>query len=189
MNASADVVSESLIGIFESIPEYEAYADPESIRICEDAYRIAVARLTKTWGDQLLELAEAPPTPLTGHDVHTIDALVEKISAVITQLNDLESARTLAAAGHRHRALLESDAAILKALEGTSRRMQELSGPRSASLWLKDNAAAIYRHLRRLSRDIARRNQVLRARRQPWRDDTASVTPDPPGVATTGTRG
>mgnify|MGYP001818480785 FL=1 len=173
MTASADVVSRALINIFESVPEYDAYGDPESIRLSEDAYRVAVAQLTKTWGDQLLELAESPPTPLTGRDVHTIDALVEKITAVITQLNDLDRARTLASTGPRHRALQDADAAILSALEVTSRRMQDLNGPRNPSLWIKDNAAAIYRRLRRLSRDIALRNQVLRARRQPWRDDSS----------------
>ena len=175
MAASAGVVSEALIDIFESVPEYDAYGDPEAIRLSEDCYRIAVARLAKTWGDQLLELAEAPPTPLTGHDVHTIDTLVEKITAILTQLNDLDRARTLSASGTRHRALLEADAAILKALEDTSRRMQGLNGPRSASLWLKDNAPAIYRRLRRLGRDIALRNQVLRARRHPWRDDAPTA--------------
>jgi hypothetical protein len=173
MAASADVVSEALIEIFESIPEYDAYGDPESIRLSEDAYRIALARLTKTWGDQLLELAESRPTPLTGRDVHTLDALVEKISAVITQLNDLDRSRALAASGPRHCALLEADAAILKALEETSRRMQELYGPRNPSLWIKDNAAPIYRRLRRVGRDVALRNQILRARRQPWRDETS----------------
>jgi hypothetical protein len=173
MAASADVVSEALIEIFESVPEYGAYGDPENIRLSEDVYRIALARLTKNWGDQLLELVESPPTPLTGRDVQTLDALVEKISGVITQLNDLDRARALAAAGPRHLALLNADAAILKALEETSRRMQELHGPRNPSLWVKDNAAAIYRRLRRLGRDIALRNQVLRARRQPWRDETS----------------
>jgi hypothetical protein len=172
MAASADVVDKTLIDIFESVPEYGAYADPDSIRLFEDAYRIALARLTKTWGDQLLELAEDPPTPLTGRDVHTIDALVERISAVITQLNDLDEARALATSGTRCRALQQADAAILKALEETSRRMQELGGARSPSLWIKAHAGPIYKRLRRLDRDVALRNQVLRARRQPWRDDT-----------------
>lgn len=175
MAAGADVVNKALIEIFESVPEYDDYGDPDAIRIGEDTYRVALGRLAKAWGDQLLELAEEPPTPLTGRDVHTIDALVEKISAIIVQLNDLDRARTLDRAGLRHRALLEADAAILKSLEETSRMMQALSAPRSASLWLKDNAAPIYRRLRRLGRDIARRNQVLRARRQPWRDDSVSV--------------
>ena len=56
--------------------------------------------------------------------------------------------------------------------------MQDLDRPRTTSLWLKDNAAAIYRRLRRIGRDVARRNQVLRARRHPWRDeDTAGLRP------------
>ena len=166
MVASAGVVSEALIDIFESVPEYDEYVDPEAIRPSEDAYRIAVARLAKTWGDQLLELAEEPPTPLTGQDVHTIDTLVEKISAVLTQLNDLDRARTLATSGTRRRALQEADAAILKALEETSRRMHELNGPRSVNLWLKDNAAAIYRRLRRLGRiEIAPAPILTSARR------------------------
>lgn len=177
MVASAGVVNESLIDIFECVPDYARYGDPAAIREDEDAYRIAVARLAKSWGDQLLELAEAPPTPLTGRDVHTLDALVEKISAVITQLNDLDRARTLAVSGMRHLALLEADAAILRALEETSRRMQELNRPRSASLWIKDNAAPIYRRLRRLGQEIALRNQVLRALRSPWSEDSKAPRP------------
>lgn len=175
MAATADVVSKTLIEIFESVPEYADYDDPEAIRQSEDAYRIALGYLTKTWGEQLLEIAEEPPTPLTSHDLHTIDALVEKVSAVITQLNDLDRARTLGSGEQRRTALRETDAAILKALEETSRMMQGINGPRSVSLWLKANAAPIYRRLYRLSRDIARRNQVLRARRHPWRQDSPSI--------------
>ena len=174
MAASADVVNKVLIEIFESVPEYDDYGDPDAIRAGEDTYRIALARLTKTWGDQLLELAEEPPTPLTGHDIHTIDALVENISAIITQLNDLDRARTLGRAGVRYHALRESDAAILKSLDDASRMMQALNGPVSASMWLKANAAPIYRRVCRLGRDIARRNQVLRSRPHPWRYDSDS---------------
>jgi hypothetical protein len=166
MAASADVVDKALIEIFETVPEYDTYGDPEALRISEDTYRVALARLTKTWGDQLLELAEAPPTPLTGRDVSTIDALVEKISGILSLLNGLQRARTLGTEGARREALLETDAAILKALEDTCRMMHALDGPRSASLWLKDNAAPIYRRLGRLSRDISRRNQVLLTRRR-----------------------
>lgn len=175
MAAAADVVSKTLVEIFESVPEYADYDDPEVIRQSEDAYRIALGHLTKTWGEQLLELAEQPPTPLTSHDVHTIDALVEKVSAVISQLNDLDRARTLGPGEQRHAALRESDAAILKALEEMSRMMLGIGGPRSVTLWLKANAAPMYRRLHRLSRDIGRRNQVLRARRHPWREGSPSI--------------
>ena len=175
MGATADVVSKTLIEIFESVPEYADYDDPEAIRQSEDAYRIAIGQLTKTWGEQLLELAEEPPTPLTSHDVHTIDALVEKVSAVITQLNDLDRARTLGPGEQRHMALRESDAAILKALEEMSRIMLGINGPRSATLWLKASAAPLYRRLHRLSRDLAKRNQVLRAHRHPWRHDSPQI--------------
>ena len=175
MAAAADVVSKVLIEIFESVTEYVNYDDPEAIRQSEDAYRIALAHLAKTWGEQLLELAEEPPTPLTSHDVQTIDALVEKVSAVISQLNDLDRARTLGPGEQRHTALRESDAAILKALEEMAHMMLGLNGPRGVTLWLKANAAPMYRRLYRLSRDIARRNQVLRARRHPWRHDSPSI--------------
>lgn len=177
MAASADVVSKSLIGIFACVPDYGTYSDPEAIRRSEDAYRIALATLAKAWGDQLLEIAESPPSPLTGRDLHMLDALVEKVGAMIAQLNDLDRARTLGEGGRRREALCESDAAILKAMEEISRRMQTISGPRSVTLWLKDNAAPVYRRLRRLGGDIARRNQVLRARRHPWRDDSPSLGP------------
>jgi hypothetical protein len=175
MVATADVVSRSLIEIFECVPEYAHYDDPETIRRSEDAYRIALCYLTKTWGEQLLEIAEEPPTPLTSHDLHTIDALVEKVSAVIAQLNDLDRAQTLGSGERRRDALRETDAAILKALEELSRMMHGINGPRSFSLWLRTNAAPIYRRLYRLSREIARRNQVLRARRHPWRQDSPSI--------------
>lgn len=177
MSATADVVSRSLIEIFESVPEYADYGDPETMRSGEDAYRIAVGQLAKHWGDQLLDLAETPPTPLTGRDVHVIDALVEKVGAVIGQLDDLDRARILDHEGPRSEALRAADAGILKALEEISRLMLGINGPRSASLWLKDSAAPIYRRLRRLGRDIARRNQVLRARRAPWRQDAPPVSP------------
>jgi hypothetical protein len=175
MASTADVVSKTLIEIFDSVPEYADYDDPEAIRQSEDAYRIALGHLAKRWGEQLLEIAEEPPTPLTSHDVHTIDALVEKVSAVIAQLNDLDRARTLGARGQRRAALRESDAAILKALEEMSRMMLGINGPRSVTLWLKANAAPMYRRLHRLGRDIAQRNQVLRARRHPWRHDSPSI--------------
>lgn len=177
MGATAGVVSKNLIEVFESVPEYALYDDPDAVRLGEDAYRVAVGRLTKHWGDQLLELAEAPPTPITGRDLNVIDALVERVSAVINQLNDLDRARVVEHDGMRSEALRVADAAILKALEEISRLMRGISGPRTASLWLKDSAAPIYRRLRRLDRDIARRNQILRARRHPWRDDAPRTAP------------
>lgn len=177
MVASADVVSRTLVEIFDSVPDYESYTDPEAIRTGEEAYRMALGKLAKNWGDQLLEIAEEPPTPLTSRDVHTLDALIEKVSAFLSQLNDLDRARTLGTRGRRQAALRESDAAILKSVEETSRRMQTINGPRNISLWLKDNAAPVYRRLRRLGADLARRNQVLRARRHPWREDSPGHGP------------
>ncbi|RKZ13398.1 hypothetical protein DRQ32_01690 [bacterium] len=175
MSSSADVVSKNLIEIFGCVPDYDTYTDPEAIRCSEDAYRVALALLAKSWGDQLLEIIEQPPSPLTSREVHTLDALIGKVSAVINQFNDLDRTRTLGPHGRRHTALGECDATILKAVEETARRMQQISGPRNINLWLKDNAAPVYRRLRRLGEDIARRNQVLRARRHPWRDDSPSL--------------
>jgi hypothetical protein len=175
MASSADVVSKALIDVFESVPEYANYDRPESIRRNEDRFRLAVGRLTKAWGDQLLELAEEPPTPLTSRDIQTLDALVETVTAVIEQLDDLDRARSLRAGEGRHEALRRADAGILRALEETSRLMDSLSRSRSASLWIRANAAPVYRRLRRLGRDVALRNHVLRARRHPWRDDSPSL--------------
>lgn len=175
MRSSADVASGCLIEVFDKVPDYSSYVDPDAIRPGEDGYRVAVGRLAKYWGDQLLEIAEDPPTPITGHDVHTLDILVETISALITQLNDLDRARPLESGSARDEALRIADASILKGLEETARLMGELVGPRTVSLWVRHHAGPVYRRLRRLGRDFARRNQVLRARRAPWAADHPAV--------------
>ena len=157
MAASADVVNKVLIEIFESVPEYDDYGDPDAIRAGEDTYRVALARLTKNWGDQLLELAEEPPTPLTGHDVHTIDALVENIAAIITQLNDLDRARTLGRTGVRRRALSEAEL-ILAGRSGELLQSLRAQMSKLAQEQAFEQAARVRDKIRSIQRTIERQD-------------------------------
>jgi hypothetical protein len=161
MTASAAVVSAKLIELFDNVPEYVDYDCDEVVKDFESDYRIALGRIAKSWGDQLLDLAEHPASPLTRNETKTIDALLERISEVFEQLNTFEEVRVPADDTDRRETLRLVDGSILHAIEETASLMCGLQSKHAASLWLHDRAGKMYRRLRRLARELRRRNQVL----------------------------
>ncbi len=167
MTASAAVASAELVEVFDTVPEYVDYDSVDAVREFETDYRVALGRITKAWGDALLDVAERPIAPLTQKEIRTIDALLERLSDVFEQLNDFERTRIRADEIGRREALREADARILRTLEETADFVHELHPSRAPSLWLQRRGGMVYRRLRRLAQQLRARNQVLRGWKKP----------------------
>lgn len=158
---AAAVVSSQMVDVFHHVPEYRDYDHADSVRDGESHYRVALGRVAKAWGDQLLDLVENPRTGLTRTETRTIDALLERISEVFAQLNAFDLSEFRSDDTRRRMQLREADGAILDTVEEGSALMRDLRLTQGASLWLHDHAGAMYRRLRRLARQLERRNAVL----------------------------
>lgn len=161
MTANAAVVSVKLVELFDTIPDYVDYDSSDVVRDLESDYRVALGRVAKEWGDQLLDLAENPPTPLTRNESRTIDALLERISEIFQELNTFRDTRLPINDEDRRLQLRRSDSAILRCIEQNAILMHGLQPHDGGSLWLHGHANAMYRRLRRLVRELHRRNKVL----------------------------
>lgn len=161
MTASAAVVSTQLIDLFDHVPEYQDYDCPDVVKELEADYRVAMGRVTKAWGDALLDLAERPRSPLTKQELRTIDALLDRITEIFDQLNTFEQTRLPAKATERRERLRVADGSILKTIEEAAQLIAALQPSRGVSLWLNENAAPMYRRLRRITKELRVRNRVL----------------------------
>ena len=161
MTASAAVVSGKLIELFDNVPEYFNYDCDEVVKDLESDYRIALGKVAKAWGDQILDLAEHPASPLTRNEARTIDALLERISEVFEQLNTFVIVELTSDDDELREHLRKVDGQILHAVEEMATLMWELQTKRGASLWLNERAGKMYRRLRRLARELRHRNRVL----------------------------
>jgi hypothetical protein len=161
MTANAAVVSTKLVELFDTVPDYLDYECEEAVRDTESDYRVALGRVAKAWGDQLLELAEHPPSPLTRNERQTIDILLNLIGQVFRELNTFQD--TFLPPGDRRRRLRlrRSDGTILRCMEQSVRLMDALHPRDGAALWLHGSASGMYRRLRRLTRELHRRNELL----------------------------
>lgn len=164
---AAAVVSSMMVEVFHHVPEYLDYDHADSVRHGESNYRVALGRVAKAWGDQLLDLAENPGTGLTRTETRTIDALLERISEIFAQLNAFDPTELSVDDSQRRVDLREADGSILDTVEEGSALMRDLRMTQGASLWLHDHAGAMYRRLRRLTRQLEHRNAVLGGRPQP----------------------
>jgi len=162
MSATATIVSIDLVELFDTVPDYVEYRSPESIKDLEADYRIALGRLAKGWGDQLLDLAERPSVPLRQEDAQTIDTLLARISEIFEQLNSFRGAVFDPENPVGQQRLRVSDGQILHAVESTIGLLAQLDPASGPGLWLEAHAADFQRRLMRLSRELRRRNGLLR---------------------------
>ena len=163
MTANAAVVSTKLVELFDTVPDYLDYECEEAVRDTESDYRVALGRVAKAWGDQLLDLAEHPPSPLTRNERRTIDTLLNLIGQVFRELNSFQDTYLPPGDRRRRLRLRRSDGAILRCVEQSVRVMDALQTRDGPALWLHGNASGMYRRLRRLTRELHRRNELLAA--------------------------
>ncbi len=162
MSASATIVSSDLVELFDTVPDYQDYSSPESIKDFEADYRIALGRLAKGWGDQLLDLAEHPSVPLSHEDAQAIDTLLERISEVFEQLNAFRAPAFDPNSEVGRQRLQVSDGQILHTVESAIGDLSHLNPASGPCQWLDAHAGDFQRRLRRLSRELRRRNRLLR---------------------------
>ena len=158
---AAAVVPDALVDVFEHVPEYSGYDSPDFVQSCESDFRISLGRVIKSWGDQLLDLAERPDTPLSQADMHAIDVLLSAIGDLFDQLNRFRSTRVTPRERLRRESLRRADAAIIELMEETSLVMRELRAQRLGTRWLHDHADDLTDRLHSLTRRLRRRNEVL----------------------------
>lgn len=175
---AAAVVSSQMVDVFHHVPEYLDYDHADSVRDGESQYRVALGRVAKAWGDQLLDLVENPRSGLTRTETRTIDALLERISEVFAQLNAFDLEAFEKGDTQRRLQLREADGSILDTVEEGSALMRDLRLTQGTSLWLHDHAGAMYRRLRRLARQLEHRNAVLGGRPVPAKRKVSGPHPD-----------
>lgn len=162
MPARAAVIApEPLVDVFEHVPEYTDYDQPDSVKSSESEYRISLGRVIKAWGDQLLDVAENSDTPLSHEEMQSIDEILGGIAELFDELNRFRPTSVSDQESARVDRLRRADALIIALLEESHRIMQPLRERRQAKHWLDDRAADMARSLHALVTGLERRNDVL----------------------------
>lgn len=178
MPATATLVSTDLVELFDTVPEYEEYRSTDTIQNLEADYRIALGRLAKSWGDQLLDVAERPMVPLSQEEARAIDTLLERISEIFEQLNSFRISRCTGDDAEAELRMRRSDAQIMSAAESATRILHELHPNAACGHWLQTQGGSLQRRLRRLSRELRRRNRVLGQQQGAEKKSRRSTAPE-----------
>ena len=158
---AASLAPDALIDVFEHVPEYTGYDQPDTVKACESEYRISLGRVIKAWGDHLLEVAENTETPLSRQELQSIDAILSGIADLFDQLNRFQPTRVALAETVRRDRLRRADAMIIALMEESARIIRPLERQRVGTAWLSESADAMTASLDALVHGLERRNAVL----------------------------
>jgi len=158
---AAAIAPETLVDVFENVPEYSHYDEPDSVKSCESEYRISLGRVIKGWGDRLLDVAENARTPLSRDEMHSIDLILAGIAETFDELNRFRPTQVDEDEIARVERLRRADALIITILEESQRIIQALDGKRETQEWLTQRAEDMTRSLQALATGLERRNDVL----------------------------
>ncbi|NNM32152.1 MAG: hypothetical protein HKO53_03760, partial [Gemmatimonadetes bacterium] len=118
---AASVSPTEIASVLDALPDYSRYFQADRAHDEESPYRLALGRVAKDWGDQLLDIIEAKPTPLNHAQINLVDALLQGIGEIFRALNangeiapETLDARTM-------RALRRCDGELLTSLEVAQR--------------------------------------------------------------------
>lgn len=158
---AAAIAPDTLVDVFEHVPEYSEYTEPESVKSNESEYRISLGRVIKSWGDQLLDVAENAPAPLTRQEMHSLDQILAGIADLFDELNRFEPTQLIESERARLDRLHRADAMIIALLEESQRIIEPLGVKRNTDQWFVERAEEMTRSLHALATGLERRNDVL----------------------------
>jgi len=87
MDGAATVGFAELASVIRNMPDYASYDRAAEAVAEERGWRLALGRLLKECGDQLLRVVELHPQLITDEQHDTIDALVERLGSIFRRLN------------------------------------------------------------------------------------------------------
>ena len=160
MAQAARTSTAELVRVLERLPHYDLYQSGDKAIELESSYRVGVGRMVKSWGDQLLDIAEEKPRMLSRQQTGLIDNLLQEISEIFRVLNQLgalqpfEDPRRVQSARH-------CDARLLNSLDEAHRLMLRLRQREFSGVWVEQNFKPFIRQLRHIERLLARRNRLL----------------------------
>lgn len=157
---SARALPLPLTELLERVPDYRDYGRPGRAERQEAPWRLGVARAVKRYGDRLMGVAEVEG-PLGGTESHAVDMLVSRVGDVVQQLSVRGECWVRPGDRGTRRELAVLDRRILSRLEDLLDRQVGLGRRVPVTTWLHAHAAPCYRQLRRLRRDVQRRNELL----------------------------
>jgi hypothetical protein len=160
MAQAARTSTAELVRVLERLPHYDLYLSGEKAIELESSYRVGVGRMVKSWGDQLLDIAEEKPRMLSRQQTGMIDNLLQEISEIFRVLNQLGELQPFEDP-RRVQSARQCDARLLASLDEAHRLIQRLRQREFSGVWVEQNFKPFYRKLRHIERLLARRNRLL----------------------------
>ena len=160
MSRSAKISPSDLVHVLERLPEYRDYDEGERAQELESSYRVGVGRMVKSWGDQLLDIAEHSPRALSRNHAALIDNLLEEIGEIFRVLNTMG---TLDPFENEKQAesTRRCDSRLLESLDEAQRLVSRLQQREFSGVWIEQNAKPLIRQLQHIERLLSRRNKLL----------------------------
>ncbi len=161
MVGAATVSIPEMTRLIGRLPSYEAYTSSEEAAEGERTYRLALGRMLKECGDQMLNAVERRPHLITSEQHDTVDALIDVIGLILRQLNR-QGVICLRGAGEDTIAELEElDLRLLLLLEEALALSAGLAREGESASWFKGEAGRLSRRLCDFSRTAEARNYLL----------------------------
>ncbi len=147
--------------IIGRLPHYDRYESREAAAEAESSYRIALGRMLKECGDQLLKVVEREPNLITGEQHDVIDALVDAIGMILRRLNR-QGVICLREGGDDTIAELEElDLRLILLLEEALASTAGFTCAAVARGWFQREALRLSRRLSEFARTAEERNFLL----------------------------
>jgi hypothetical protein len=146
-----------LTGVIGQLPSYQGYDRRAEADASESGFRLALGRMLKECGDQLLNIVEKQPNLITSEQHDVIDALVDALGVILRRLNRQGLIRLRGGADDTIAELEELDLRLLLLLEEALSLAAELA--RCAGVTCRFQAEAL-----RLSRRLAEFGKLAESR-------------------------
>lgn len=160
-DGAATVGFPEMASLIRRMPDYASYGARSEAASEERVWRLALGRLLKDCGDQLLRVVELNAQIITDEQHDTIDALIERISGIFRRLNR-EGAVCLPAERRAAIAELEElDLRLLVLLEESLALTAALARDARSSSWFAREAVRLGRDLAALGDAAEERNLLL----------------------------
>jgi hypothetical protein len=198
MKSAATLGHAPVARLIDELPRYETYISRRCAVQGERSFRLAVGRLLKACGDQLLSVAERQPQLITTEQSEMIDGLVEEVGSILRRLNRQGEIKLAGERRDTIAELEEIDLRLVLLLERAFALVEKLENGIAATEWFQRDAARLSRGLEDFEVATEERNFLLglgweselhpRPRRPRAKPDDGARDDAPAGASKTKTR-
>lgn len=150
-----------LASLIDELPRYRTYVSRRCAMHGERTFRLAMGRLLKACGDQLLSVAERQPQLITTDQSQTIDGLIEGIGAILRRLNRQGEIHLAGDRSDTIAELEELDLRLILLLEDAYALVARLDNGLAAAGWFEHDAERLTRGLAEFETATEERNFLL----------------------------